>query len=658
MKLQIEKLILWPKNGRHYREVKFTPGAVNVISGSSKAGKSAVIPIIDYCLASEKCAIPVGTIRNTCAWFGVLVDTDEGMKLFARSEPGRQRSTDDMFVLEGQSISIPARIERKNSNRNIVKEILNRLSGLPNIGFGEDVKFGFKNRPSFRDLMAFTFQPQNIVANPDVLFYKADTTGHREKLKDIFPFILGAVTPQTLLASWEMKDLERRQKQLRSEIKTLADASARLRGEANSWYFRAREYGLVGIDSVLSEEWPVAVEQLAAILMKTSRDAQPKLETIQASITTIGELKIREEIIAANLFAGRQKLNQLSGLQRDADAYVSALETMKDRLSLSTWLKGLVKKENVTPIGALMSPTLSPSGELDALCEALSSIEDSARVAPIVPVSIESETLRLRNAMNEDSDELDAIRKEIRAIELVDAQAKGQALREADIDRYLGRLEEAVKNYKEAQFDSTLASELEKVDKRMTELAPLVSVDLIRANTRKILDSLSAHCAKITPTLDAEWKDARIGLSITDLAIKVRHDGRDDFLWEIGSGANWLAYHVAMLLALQKLFMTKKAVEHPVPHFLVFDQPSQVYFPVKRAAQVEEEHELNDEDRVAVRKVFKAFADAVNSSEGRLQIIVLDHADDGVWGKIPGVVLTEEWRDTKLVPDWFSLPPE
>lgn len=658
MKLQIEKLILWPKNGRQYREVKFTPGAVNVISGSSKAGKSAVIPIIDYCLASEKCAIPVGTIRNTCAWFGLLVDTDEGMKLFARSEPGRQRSTDDMFVLEGQSIAIPARIERKNSNRNIVKEILNRLSGLPNIGFGEDVKFGFKNRPSFRDLMAFTFQPQNIVANPDVLFYKADTTGHREKLKDIFPFILGAVTPQTLLASWEMKDLERKQKQLRSEIKTLSDASARLRGEANSWYFRAREYGLVGIDSVLSEEWPVAVEQLAAILMKSSRDAQPKLETIQASITTIGELKAREEIIAANLFAGRQKLNQLSGLQKDADAYVSALETMKDRLSLSTWLKGLVKKENVTPIGALVSPTLSASVELDALCEALSSIEDSARVAPVVPVSIESEMLRLRNAMNEDSDELDAIRKEIRAIELVDAQAKGQALREADIDRYLGRLEEAVKNYKEAQFDSTLASELEKVDKRMAELAPLVSVELIRANTRKILDSLSAYCAKITPSLDAEWKDARIGLSITDLAIKVRHDGRDDFLWEIGSGANWLAYHVAMLLALQKLFMARKTVEHPVPHFLVFDQPSQVYFPVKRAAQVEEEHELNDEDRIAVRKVFKAFADAVNSSEGRLQIIVLDHADDGVWGKIPGVVPTEEWRDTKLVPDWFSLPSE
>ncbi|WKC36746.1 DUF3732 domain-containing protein [Ectopseudomonas chengduensis] len=655
MKLQIEKLILWPKNGSRYREVTFTAGAVNVISGSSKAGKSAVIPIIDYCLASEKCGIPVGTIRNTCEWFGLLVNTDEGLKLFARLEPGKQRSTDDMFVLEGDAISIPARIEGKNSNRGIVKDILNRLSGLPNIGFGDDVRYGFKSRPSFRDLMAFTFQPQNIVANPDVLFYKADTTGHREKLKDIFPFILGAVTPQTLIASWEMKDLERKQKELKTALKALAIASARLRGEANSWYFRAREYGLVAIDSVLSEEWPVAVEQLNAILQKTSQDARPKLETIQASITTIGELKAREDVIAANLFSGRQKLNQLSGIQRDADAYLSALETMKERLSLSTWLKSLASKDDASS-HALGGATDSSTGELDALCEALIGIENTARATPAVSASVESELVRLKNAVRADVEELEAIRKEIRAIELIDVQAKGQALREADIDRYLGRLEEAVKNYKEAQFDNSLAKELKEVEDRMAELSPLVSIDVVRDNTRKILNSLSEHCAKITPSLDAEWKDARIGLSITDLAIKVRHDGRDDFLWEIGSGANWLAYHVAMLLALQKLFMSKKTVEHPVPHFLVFDQPSQVYFPVKRAAQVEEEHELNDEDRIAVRKVFQAFADAVNTAQGRLQIIVLDHADVGVWGEIPGVVLTEEWRDKKLVPDWFHDP--
>jgi len=516
------------------------------------------------------------------------------------------------------------------------------------------VRYGFKTRPSFRDLMAFTFQPQNIVANPDVLFYKADTAGHREKLKDIFPFILGAVTSQTLIATWEMKELERQQKQLQSEIKTLFDASARLRSEARSWFYQAREYGLVPVDASLSDDWAVALTQLHQILEKSSRDSVPKFEAIQTSINTIGELKKREQVIATNLFAGRQKLNELSRVQREADAYLGSLDTLTERLSLSTWLKGLVSDDIPSKANLLGSHSLTASAELNALCEALHSIETLAQQTPVVSASVESELVRLRNAVRTDAEELDAIRSEIKAIEALDTQAKGQALRQSDVDRYLGRLQEAVKNYQAAQVDDGLTGKLKEVEDKISALAPMVSIDQVREKTRKILNSLSDYCAKITPDLDAEWKDARIGLSITDLAIKVRHDGRDDFLWEVGSGANWLAYHVAMLLALQKLFMSKKNVEHPVPHFLIFDQPSQVYFPVKRAAKNEEEHELDDEDRDAVRKVFVALAAAVNSSEGRLQIIVLDHADSGVWGEIPGVILTEEWRDKKLVPSWFE----
>ena len=45
--------------------VKFESGVVNVISGASKTGKSAVVAIIDYCLGSDKCAIPVGVIQET-----------------------------------------------------------------------------------------------------------------------------------------------------------------------------------------------------------------------------------------------------------------------------------------------------------------------------------------------------------------------------------------------------------------------------------------------------------------------------------------------------------------------------------------------------------------------------------------------------------------
>jgi hypothetical protein len=42
-------------------------------------------------------------------------------------------------------------------------------------------------------------------------------------------------------------------------------------------------------------------------------------------------------------------------------------------------------------------------------------------------------------------------------------------------------------------------------------------------------------------------------------------------------------------------------------------------------------------------------------AKGRLQIIVLDHADDDVWGNLPAVKLTEEWRVKALVPrEWTN----
>ncbi|WP_284947475.1 hypothetical protein [Acidisoma cladoniae] len=113
MLFQLRKLILWPKSDRSPRIIEFTPGKVNVISGASKTGKSAVIPIVDYCLGSNKCSIPVGVIRETCGWFGIVVDTLEGQKLIARREPGDQQKTADMVLIEAPLVDVPERILEK-----------------------------------------------------------------------------------------------------------------------------------------------------------------------------------------------------------------------------------------------------------------------------------------------------------------------------------------------------------------------------------------------------------------------------------------------------------------------------------------------------------------------------------------------------------------
>jgi hypothetical protein len=190
---------------------------------------------------------------------------------------------------------------------------------------------------------------------------------------------------------------------------------------------------------------------------------------------------------------------------------------------------------------------------------------------------------------------------------------------------------------------------------RVEQLQRLVEESRVRSKQEQALEKVEGFAAKLIPQLDGEWPEAPIRLIVKDLTIKVTRDGRDDFLWEIGSGANWLAYHVAVTLALQGLFLNEP--NHPVPGVLIYDQPSQVYFPTRRALPAngkgELDHKFKDEDLEAVRKVFSLFSKVVSKKQTDLQIIVLDHADEDVWGGLPNIHLVEEWRGNALVPlDW------
>jgi Protein of unknown function (DUF3732) len=133
---------------------------------------------------------------------------------------------------------------------------------------------------------------------------------------------------------------------------------------------------------------------------------------------------------------------------------------------------------------------------------------------------------------------------------------------------------------------------------------------------------------------------------------------RTDFLWEIGSGSNWLSYHVAITLALQEYFIELRG--SPVPSFLVYDQPSQVYFPRRladRPGDIAEEPTLRDQDVEAVRKIFRGMSTAIEHTRGTLQIIVLDHAADTVWNDIPRIHPVADWRapgEALIPPDWIG----
>lgn len=654
MYFQLLKVILWPRAGGERREVRFEPGMVNVISGSSKTGKSAVIPIVDYCLGSEKCAIPVGVIRESCSWFGIVIDTLEGQKLLARREPESQQSTGDMVLLEATEVVVPNYIGEKSVNVDYVKSVLNRLAGLSTLDFEPDSSDGYKSRPSFRDLMAFTFQPQNIVANPDVMFFKADTTEHREKLKTIFPYLLGAITPALLQAQHELDRLQRLLRRKESELRTRQLAGTAWQREGQGWIRQAIELGLLPANSNVPQDWPGTIDLLRQIQDIDARTANPSLASMDVAMTRLTELRESETRLSVELNQSRQRLHELRRLDESSDAYGSALRIKRDRLSLSKWIRSLSDGQDNT----VFEQSEYGRQRIDALCEALDGIEVGLRSHPGISESLGKETLRQREATQVVLDDLNSVRKEILLLESKSNEVKQATAKVERIDRFLGRLEESIRLYEASDLASELQGEISELREEIARLIKLVAEHEVSRKLANTLDTIEGITGRLIPQLDGEWPNAPVKLIIQELTIKVIRGARDDYLWEIGSGANWLAYHVAVTLALQGYFLSEP--NHPVPGLLIYDQPSQVYFPARRATSsknVEPEPTWRDEDILAVRKIFDLLNMAVGKTNGRLQIIVLDHADEEVWGELANVHLVEEWRGKALVPlDWIGNP--
>ncbi len=139
--------------------------------------------------------------------------------------------------------------------------------------------------------------------------------------------------------------------------------------------------------------------------------------------------------------------------------------------------------------------------------------------------------------------------------------------------------------------------------------------------------------------------------------------GRRDHLWEIGSGANHMGYHIATLLALHEHFLN---VSHnPVPQFLIVDQPSQAFFPEgwpPRSAQNKTgklpEQPMPSDDIARVNRIFRAFSEASVRTKNRLQIIVIDHADEVTWQGVGNVSVAQRWRggDALIPRHWLKRP--
>ena len=596
MYFQIRAILLWPRNPAFKpRRLRFEPGKVNVISGASRTGKSAVIPIIDYCLGSSTCSIPVNTIRRHCEWFGVIVSTAQGDKLFARREPGAQRSTDHMFLMEADSIEeVPQRIV-KNTNADAVKRLLDDLATLSKLDFtGGDESTGFDGRPSFRDLAAFIFQPQNIVANPDVLFFKTNTYEHREKLRKIFPYVLGAVTPGLMAKQFELKRTRSELRRKERELKEAQEVSARWLADLTAKFSEAQELGL----TPKPEQPPTReqmIELLEEVVARTDLTITVSTATISEALRELDGLEAEEREVSRELTTLRHRLGEMNRMRAGGDQYDAAIGLQRGRLELSSWLAGHTAHESDCPMCG--SHTTSARNKLAVLSDRLKEVEAEAGVDKEVPAAFDRELQRVTTEVSATTERLRSVQIRKRALSGRSKEASERQFAAKKAERFVGNLEAALDLHRRLGSDSGLMDEVAKLREVVRALESELREQDVETRKRRALDAVNTRAGRLLPFLDVENADDPISLEINDLTIKVRGTDRDDYLSEIGSGSNWLSYHLAMLLALHQFYLAQP--HSPVPGFLVVDQPSQVYFPknlVPRPDEEEQDLRLRDED--------------------------------------------------------------
>ena len=653
MKFSIDSVILWPKKtGLKYRKVSFVANKINIITGASRTGKSAIIPIIDYCLGSSKCTIPVDTIRNACSWFGVLFSLNKEQMLLCRREPGSKIATGDMFILRGKDLVIPDAISA-NTNVNEVNNLLNELFQMSFLELDPTTK-DFSARPSYRDFMAFIFQPQNIVANADVMFYKTDTMEHRQRLINIFPYALGAVTPKVLAARQELEKLRKQRDRLLRDIEAVKDVSEQWRHEVAGWIAQAKEMGLTDIAPNPDLPFDQQIQQLEVITRKTDLDSRITAESIKDMSAELISLRKEEGAISSTLFALQKRHSEMLQLRNSMNQYEESLQIQVQRLEISSWLRSLTDSDGPCPLCNHAHPGVAE--ELDTLCTAISEIEKTAGDMKSVPAAFEREMQIVENDIARYTEQLVAVRGRIANESRRKTDAANQKFTLSEISRFLGRLEASLQTYERIGQDSDLNARLSDVAAKIVELSSIVNESEIKKKQDAAIKYINQKTSEIVQQLDAEHPDDPVEFLIKDLTLKVKSpSGRDDYLWEIGSASNWLAYHVATILAFQQFFQTRGSVS--VPNFVIFDQPSQVYFPQLRQKTDGENLDIPDEDKLAARKIFSAMSKYLQATDHKVQIIVTEHADEDIWGDVQEIHLVERWRgnNTKLIPlEWLQ----
>lgn len=637
--MQILELVLYGKNGKK-RVLPFTPGKVNVIPGESKAGKSAVGDIIEYCLGGSACNIAVGVVRDSVAWYGLLLQFKTNRIFVARKnpDPGRQ-STSFCYYEVGTDIVSPETVYfTPNTNTEGIEELLTKQIGISeNIHMPEEDESRDPLEANIRHALFCCFQSQDEVTARNHLFHRqSEGLPITNAIRDTMPYFLGAVDEDAVLLATERRVKDRELRMLTRQVTEAESITGAGSEKAIALLLEAEAVGLIqGTEDLDKSDFDVLYATLKSIKLVTRRVPSASMDRLTALQTQLREKEneigeLQDSIIEARAYLA------------DASGYRGELAHQKVRLESIGLFEKLDFNTGKCPF---CSGNLNPEPpEVVKLKESIRALDQSIN-------RVEKERPQLRRFIDQQENRVDSIKDEIAVIK---AEIDGTYVQMEDADRIrdlndrrakvFGRISYWLENVEMAEDTAESKRRIKELEYRIAEIDAILSNDSVKDRVSSALSVIQNDMTTWARELDMEYSGSPYRLDMGKVTVVVDH-GRPIPLKEMGSGANWLGSHLITMFGLHKYFINNN---RPVPGFLFLDQPSQVYFPEGSTAD-------KDMDVQAVTKVFSFIRERVAELDGKMQVIVVDHAkldDDDFAAEI-----VEDWKYTgkKLVPDdWYT----
>jgi hypothetical protein len=643
--MQILALAIY--KGERRRVVRFKPGQINVVTGWSETGKSAILEIVEYCLGRSEPTFARGAL-DAVEWYGLLLEHRGARTFIARPAPadGAASATSAM-VRRGAKDVLEAHQLATDMDTKGLRETLGNLIGVESEVAGATAAGREWQRPTIGQALLFCFQRQTEISKPDQLFHRANEEHIPQTIREALPYFLGAVGSEHVARRFRLierrRDLRRAQAELEQLQQTQLDADVR----AGSLLTEVRAVGLLED----ADQYSSPVAALRAVLTRPD----PEMVADQDSLLR-EQMRIRasRREVAEQLRQVQEKRASLLQVREDRNAFRTEVGEQHARLLSLGLMSGVADAQTCPLCAHLLEPSDTTTADLaqhvadlDQRLDMERSLEPF-RQRKVAELRTRARLLKQQLAQLREA-ETSLLGNGPNLVQYTEL-AERRAYVRGRVSQYL----EGVAVAEPARI-GLLDRRVAKLTEEIAGLEELLDPTAVARNVESKLHFVNDYMTTWARQLDLEHSQDGVGLSLQDLTLVANNRRSPIPLLRIGSAANQVGYHVVAHLALHRWFIEEK---RPVPRFLFLDQPEQAYYPEDMPANIRDlEDRLSERDQAKVLTLYTFLRDVTASFSGALQTIVVGHWNPAGVDWFPEARVAN-WREGEaLVPmDWKEQP--